>query len=206
MKIDWESLSPQQLSNCRSSITAYNEKSSISSLRPPVLYVELTRNCIARCDFCRGEKWINSESNNMDNEIFDILLRDYIPYTVLVDLRGGGESLMLPGFSYYLKEVSRYKPTIRLTTNLGCGSKETLQSLIDYNVFISVSFDAADKDIYESIRKGVSYDTVVRNIEFLTSGMLKKHGSLKDKIRLGVQPLQKKNLEQIGKIFEFAHY
>ncbi|MCX5679731.1 MAG: glycosyltransferase 61 family protein [Candidatus Omnitrophica bacterium] len=204
MKIYWDKLSKQQISNFNAAIKAYDERNLISSPRPPVLYVELTKNCMGRCVFCRDPHWVNDPAYDMSRENFDILLRDYVPYSILVDLRGGGESLTLPDFSDYVAKVARFGPRIRLTTTLGCGTRKALQSLIDNDVFVSVSFDAADKKTFEDIRSKVSYDTVIKNLEFLARGMLEKYGTLSDKMRLGIYPLQKKNLNHVKGILQLA--
>lgn len=202
MKVDFAKLSSQQKTNLESALKAYNEKKAISSFGPPVQYIELTQNCIGKCVFCKTN-WINNPSYNMPDKIFNMLLKDYIPYAVLVDLRGWGESLILPNFAEYLKRVAELGPKIRLTTTLGCGSKKIMQGLIDHDVYVSVSFDFADKKLYEKIRKGINYDTVIKNMSFLTKGMRKK-GTLRDNIRLAIAPLQKANLGQIEKIIRIA--
>lgn len=202
MKIDRSKLSHQQRSNLEAAIKSYNERKLTSSASPPVLYIELTQNCVASCTFCR-RKHVNSPSYNMDDRTFDIILKDYAPYSVLVDLRGWGESLMLPNFDEYVNRVAKFGPKIKVTTTLGCGSKKALQSLIDNDVYVSVTFDFADKDLYEKWRRGICYDTVIRNLDFLTQEMRKK-GTLKDNIRFLMAPLQKANLGQVEKIMQIA--
>jgi len=205
MEIDLKKLNQNQSLNLNLAIKAYNEKKLISSPSPPVLYIELTQNCIGRCIFCRGPKWVNNPSYDMKDEIFDILLEKYIPYAVLVDLRGWGESLMLSNFDEYVSKVAKFKPKIRITTALGCGNKRALQSLIDNDVYVSVSFDFAEKKLYEKKRKGIDYDIVIKNIEFLTQQMRKK-GTLHENIRLAVAPLQGANLGQVKKIIKIAEF
>ncbi len=102
MRINIDALNQQQISNFKSAISAYNNKSLTSSTSPPVLYIELTQNCVARCEFCRDSTFVNNNSFNISDETFNILLRDYIPYAVMVDLRAKGESLILPNFSVTL--------------------------------------------------------------------------------------------------------
>jgi len=202
MKIDRSKLSHQQILNLEAAIKSYNERKLTSSDSPPVLYIELTQNCIARCTFCR-RKHMNSPGYNMDDKTFDIILKDYAPHSVLVDLRGWGESLMLPNFDEYVNRIAKFGPKIKVTTTLGCGSKKAMQSLIDNDVYVSVTLDFADKDLYEKWRKGIYYDIVMKNLEFLTQEM-KKKGTLKDNIRFLIAPLQKANLEQIEKIIQIA--
>ncbi|MDD5070158.1 MAG: radical SAM protein [Candidatus Omnitrophica bacterium] len=205
MRIDFSQLSDLQTNNLSSAIKAYHEESLVSSTHPCVLYLELTRNCVSNCSFCRGTSWTNNPKYNMPKETFKLIQEEYIPKAVMVDLRGWGESLLLDDFANYVQKVAKYNSKIILTTTLGCGSEESLQSIIDHDVFLTVSFDAIDKTVYEKIRTGVSYDTVIKNIKFITRGLLKKHGTLKDKIRLAIVPLQSKNLNQLEKVILFAH-
>jgi len=204
MKIDFEKLTPQQRSNLEVALDAYNKRKLISSPSPPILYVELTQNCIARCDFCRPKWPGNNPSYNMDDKIFDILLKDYIPYASFVDLRAWGESLILQNFDEYVNKIAKFGPRIQLVTTLACGNKKALQSLIDNDVYISVSLDTADKKTYESIRKGANYDTVIKNIEFLTREIAKKHGNPNSRMRLAIVPLQRKNLDYLEGIIQLA--
>jgi MoaA/NifB/PqqE/SkfB family radical SAM enzyme len=204
MEIAHDKLNEKQRFTLKAALSSYSEKKIISSASPPILYIELTKNCIARCEFCRGSSWKNKPDYTMDGKTFSKLLKEYVPYATMVDLRGWGESLMLPNFHEYVGKIADYGPAIRITTTLGCGTKKNLQSLIDHNVFVSVSFDAAEKNVYEKIRSGLVFDNVVRNIEFVTQGIIKKHGTLKGRFRLGVVPLQEKNLGQLVKIIEFA--
>ena len=202
MKIDFSKLNQQQVLNLEAAVNAYNKQETISSASPTVLYIELTQNCISRCRFCKRD-WSNNSSYDMDKKLWNILLTDYIPYAVFVDFNGWGESLMIPDIDRYIDQAARCGVKIKLTTTLGCGSQKVLQSLIDNDVYVSVSFDAVDRKAYENIRRGVSYNTVIKNIEFLTTEM-KKKGTLQDNIKLSIAPLQNSNLGQIAKIVDFA--
>ena len=202
MQIDKSRLSEKQQGNFQRNLEAYENKSPVTAVAPSVLYLELTRNCFGQCVFCKKVAF-NDPANNMDEALFERLLADYVSFAVLVDLRGWGESLLLPNFKKYIEKVSALGPKIRLTTTLGCGSEESLQSLIDHDVFISVSLDYATKDTYERMRRGLSFSTVMKNLKFVTERM-KQKGTLKDNIRLGVAPLQKANLKEIAGIFKIA--
>jgi len=204
MKIDRNKLSLRQRDNLNLALSEYSERKQIINSRPVALYIELTKNCFARCVYCRPSDWENAPKYNMSKDLFDILLRDYLPYATFVDLRGYGESLMLEDFDRYIERAVEICPYLRLTTSLGCGSKRALQALVDHNVFISVSFDAADKERYETLRKGVNYNTVIKNMEFLSQQIKKKHGSLEGMMRIGIVPLQKPNLEYVQGIIDLA--
>jgi len=201
MKIDLNELSEEQKQNFMQAVDSFESKSETSSIRPPVLYIELTQNCISRCDFCKPN-WKNDPSFNMKDELFEILLQDYVRYATLVDLRGWGESLMLSDFSKKLARVKELGPKVRIATTLGCGSKQTLQSLVDNDVYVSVSFDAVDKGLYESIRKGIKYNVVMKNLDYISSRLMEK-GTIGDNLRLSAT-LHRDNINQAEGILELA--
>ncbi|MFW6008195.1 MAG: radical SAM protein [archaeon] len=201
MKINLEKLSLDQKNNFNQAIKAYEEKNTISSEHPPVLYVELTQNCISKCDFCKPN-WNNNPKFNMSEELFQEILNNYIKYASLVDLRGWGESLILPNFKSRIEQVSELGANIRMATTLGCGSKDTLNSLIDNDVFLSISLDAIDKKLYESIRPGINFDTVIKNIKYVTK-KLEKKGTLENNIRLSMT-MHRDNLYEAEKILDLA--
>ncbi|MCM8797688.1 MAG: radical SAM protein [Candidatus Omnitrophica bacterium] len=205
MRINFPELSTQQIQNLRDAIECYREKRLISSSSPPVLYIELTKNCPSRCIFCRP-RWNNHPLYTMSKEVFARILEEYISSAVLVSVNGWGESLILPDLDEYIDRIARFGPKIRITTTLGYQNQKALQSFIDNDVFVSVTFDYADKFLYEKNRKGIHYDTVIRNLEFLTREM-KKKGTLSQNIRFAVAPLQSANLSQLEKIIAIAaHY
>lgn len=201
MGIKLKNLNKKQEDNLKENIKAYHEGSKVAAASPSVLYIELTQNCISRCEFCKPQ-WENNPKFDMNEEYFNILLKDYIPYSVLVDLRAWGESLMLPDFDVYLSKVAQFGPSIRLATTLGCGTKKVLNSLIDFDVFLSISIDAAEKKIYESIRRGVNFNTVLKNLDYIVKKRKEKMSRVED-IRFSVC-LQKNNLDQMKKIEELA--
>ena len=204
MKINFSRLGASQIGNLKDAIASYEAKMATSSAVPAVLYLELTRNCPGRCVFCR-RTWENQPSQKMPEEVFAYALKEYVSNAVLVSLNGWGESLILPDLDECVNRVARYGPKIRITTTLGCKNQKALQSLIDNDVYVSVTFDAAEKSLYEKTRKGISYDAVLQNLGFLTKEM-KKKGTLKENIRFSIAPLQNRNLSQVGKIIDVARH
>ena len=201
MKLQFESFKTEQLMNFNKSIDAYLNKEDLSGSAPSVLFVELTQNCISRCSFCKPN-WLNKKEYNMSEDIFSVIVNNFVPKAVLVDLRGWGESLMLPDFHKLLDRVAFHGPKIRIATTLGCGSKETLRSLIDNDVYISLTLDAAEKNMYEKIRIGINFDVVMNNLKFVADALLHK-GTLEDDLRFSIT-LKGDNLDQVEKIVELA--
>ena len=204
MVIDGKHLTSLQRRTLKTGVKAYTERATYAGDFPPVLFIELTRNCIARCRYCR-KKWVNDPKYDMSGETFQVILRDYAPHAALIDLRSYGESLMLKNFRRYVEQLGNACRNLRITTTLGCGDDDALKALVDHDVFVSVSFDAADKRLYEHYRCGISYDTVVRNLKFVSELMLKTYGELRGRMRIGIAPLYRDNLDFVDGVIEFAH-
>ncbi len=203
MIIDRRNISARQQQNLKAGIKAYTDRGECSGGFPPVLFIELTRNCIARCRYCR-KKWTNDPKYDMTRETFQTILREYAPHAALIDMRSYGESLMLNDFQWYLESLAGVCSNLRITTTLGCGNEETLEALVDNGVALSVSFDAADKTLYEYYRRGIDYETVVRNMRFVSSKMIMKYGDLRGRMRIGIAPLYRDNLDFVEGAIEFA--
>jgi MoaA/NifB/PqqE/SkfB family radical SAM enzyme len=204
MLIDRSLLSGAQRENLQAALQAYHEGKSASAPRPVALFVELTRNCISRCRYCR-RKWTNDPAFDMSRDVFRHVIEDCAPYASFIDVRSYGESLMLPDFPWYLERLARVCPNLRITTTLGCGSQESLDALVEHDVFVSVSFDAANKELYERYRRGAQYDVVIRNLERVACAMRSKHGSLRGRMRLGIAPLYADNLDHVDGVLDLAH-
>jgi MoaA/NifB/PqqE/SkfB family radical SAM enzyme len=203
MRIDLSSLSEVQRENLQAALQAYHDGKATSAPRPVALFVELTRNCISRCRYCR-KHWTNAPAFDMSRDTFRRVIEDCAPYATFIDVRGYGESLMLPDFPWYLEQMARVCPNLRITTTLGCGSRESLDALVEHDVFVSVSFDAANKEFYERYRRGVQYDVVVRNLEHVSDAVRRKHGSLHGRMRIGIAPLYADSLDHVDGVLELA--
>lgn len=202
MKINFDELSPVQQKNLDCALDAYKHKVRVSASSPVVLYIELTQNCLGACVYCKGHV-MNDPKYNMTDQTFEILMKEYVPFAAMVDLRGWGESLLLPNLDYYIHRIAGAGCKIRITTTLAAGTEKIFQSLVDNDVYVSVSFDFAEKRPYERTRRGLDFDVVMRNLLFL-SELMRKNGSLNRNLRLGVVPFQEKNLDQLAKIIKMA--
>jgi MoaA/NifB/PqqE/SkfB family radical SAM enzyme len=205
MIVDRETLSETQRRNLQAALAAYRDGNAVSSPRPVALFVELTRNCISHCRYCCRKGWTNDPAFDMSRETFRRVLEECAPYASFVDVRSFGESLMVRDFPWFVEQTARVCPNLRITTTLGCGSQEALKALVEHDVFVSVSFDAANREVYERYRRGIKYDVVLRNMESVSSAMLAKHGSLRGRMRIGIAPLYGDTLDHVDGVLELAY-
>lgn len=135
---------------------------------PRYVIVELTRGCNLRCPMCRPAR-IGYRGSTMTDHTFEIVARSLFPSAELIDLRGWGESLLLPNFEQRLRTVHRYGCEVRIVTNLSFNRREVLDALCAVHAWITISLDAATQPGINATRPGTSLKLVLQNIEYLSS-------------------------------------
>ena len=65
---------------------------------PSTLIIELTRNCNGHCIMCSRKKSKYNPKLNMPLELFKKIADETFPHAKNIDLRGFGESTLIPNF------------------------------------------------------------------------------------------------------------
>lgn len=187
--------------NKQSNIADYKNAKSLIYSRPRMVFLELTQNCNLQCSMCRSQNGYDpSLTMALDRfkKICDILL----PYAEYVDLRGWGESTIIPNFLEYLEYASKFDCKLKLITNLTLSNDNIWYSLVEKNTIISISFDSPIKKTYEEIRRGSSYETVRKNIKKVVEYSYQIHGSTERLMLTTV--VQGCNLHEIPQLVDMA--
>lgn len=132
--------------------------------RPRALFIELTQGCNLRCPMCRSEL-IPPHTRRMSDALFDRISKTLLPTAELVDLRGWGESLILPQAIPCIETVRAYGAAIRVVTNLSFRRDKVLDALVDADATIEVSLDSASRSILKKVRSGSQLDLITDNIQ-----------------------------------------
>jgi MoaA/NifB/PqqE/SkfB family radical SAM enzyme len=170
--------------------------------KPRILFMEITRNCNFYCWMCRQKnKW--KKDWDMDWLLFKEVADELFPYVEIVDLRGWGESTLLPWFSTAVEYSRSFGCQVKLYTNLSVTNKKILRTLVANDAWIAVSFDGASKQTFESLRKGADYSKIMENLDFLVDLSVKMDKPL-DRLYLSVT-VQQDNLHEITEIISIAH-
>lgn len=140
---------------------------------PRVLFVELTRFCNLACPMCRKPGTI-PKSQRMSRELFERIDQELFPTAELVDLRGWGESLILPEFPERARRVRFQGCELRIVTNLSFNRPAVLELLAELEAHISISLDAASPEMVRWIRGGADIGRIVANIKLLTEAYRKR--------------------------------
>ncbi|GAB4220043.1 MAG: hypothetical protein Kow001_00120 [Acidobacteriota bacterium] len=135
---------------------------------PDHVYVELTNLCNARCTICatpamqRARKFMSRELfRKLVTECGQRRAKKLLPFL-------HGESLLVPGVLDFFREARELAPEthINLTTN-GSRLDATVSEAILHEQLVDsiiVSIDGGDRETFESIRLGLSYDEIRENV------------------------------------------
>lgn len=167
---------------------------------PKVLFVELTQNCNLNCLMCRASTTGYDENLNMDEEIFYRLKNELFPYASMVDLRGFGESTILPNFEDKIRETHSVGPKIRLVTNAVSIKKSIWKALMETGSSVVVSIDATKDELTRKIGRG-SFQKLLSSLDFGCSERAKSSSTGRISINTTVSSL---NLEELKNIILLA--
>lgn len=185
----------------------FKKKITNLSSYPYRLYVELTRNCNLKCKMCsRSSKKFDlpeNENLHMDFNLFKRIADELFPYANFVDLRGFGESTLIPNFLEYVNYTSKFNCNLGIITNLTLKNDELWKSLIKKNFWIGISIDGPNRRIYGKIRNYLYYDRVIKNTRLLVESSIKFNTDINRIYFLVV--VQKDNVNHLLKLVELAY-
>ena len=168
---------------------------------PRYLLIEPTRGCNLACEMCRSQL-IGINSSQMDSALFRRVSEELFPTAELVDLRGWGESLLLPNIVEMIRYASGFGCDIRFVTNMSFRRDAIVAVLAEYNCYVAVSLDSAEESILPSLRRGASLARIRSNLKSLVNQYHALHGNA-EKIVLNCT-VQRPALSTLGSLVTFA--
>ena len=112
----------------------------------------------------------------MTEEIFERCTMELFGTAEMIDLRGWGESLILPDIQKRIATASAYA-TIRVVSNLAFRRREVLDQLVDVGAHVVVSIDSVQPSIFAALRGGADIRIVLENLGILVAGYIQRFGS-----------------------------
>lgn len=165
---------------------------------PEFAQIEITTKCNFRCFTCSRRNLSKNRLNrDMTLEEFKHILYQ-IPSLKHVKLQGLGEPFLSKNISDILLYAKFLKKVTSTITNGSILPEVDVLKLLDV---ITISFDSANKEYFESIRSGSNFDLIIENIKFLIS--MKKENKIKSKICLN-SVVTHLNFHEVEKIIETA--
>ncbi|HBG62606.1 MAG: hypothetical protein A2Y03_05675 [Omnitrophica WOR_2 bacterium GWF2_38_59] len=152
----------------------YGFSSEKSKTFPLMVVVEITNVCNLECIHC-PYSFISKDKNyrprHMEMDIYRKITDEVSEHPgTIFRLLCDGEPLCHPNFIDILKYAkSKNISPINFITNGLLLDSNMARTILDANVeVVEISLDAINKDTYDNIRKGSSFDTVMKNVhEFI---------------------------------------
>lgn len=194
MKKDWTGL---KITNKLLIEADHREKRTLLSGMPVNLQIEHTNFCNAKCIMCSHCFTKNHGGKNMSIDELENLC-PILPYVEHVTLHGMGEPFMHPHIIDILKMYHSFGIKVTCNTNASVMTDELAEIIHLCFYDIAVSCDSATKEIYESIRDGLSFDRFKDNVRLLRSKGDKLY------MRLSVVAMRQ-NLSELPDIVRLGH-
>jgi len=182
-------------------LTEYREGAIKLNSRPRFLIIELTQTCNLRCPMCRQDQSATA-GRNMTAKLFEQVAKELFTLAEMVDLRGWGESLILPDIISRIETTAHYGVKIRFVSNLSFNRPEVLHTVAQYGCYVAVSVDAADKELFRILRGGAKLEQVASNLDLLANEYCKRFGNT-DRLHI-TTTVQGPALQDLPNIIDFA--
>ncbi len=150
------------------------------------MQIEVTTRCNYNCVFCSGRFM---KQKDMDFETVKKAI-DMFPALETIQLQGEGEPLLNPQFFDMVKYAKDKGLKVITITNGSLLTEENIRKLLESKIdIVFVSIEAAQKDLYESIRRGGNYDKFIENLKRLVK--MKKEGGYQTKFGFAITIMKK---------------
>lgn len=167
---------------------------------PEKVIIETTKSCNFSCVMCSSRT--NGFREDYTLPLFDFgeIIRVFSPYCKVIRINGYGEASIIPDIRKYVDCLNEYdyEGKREIITNLSA-SYDIYEYLANEDFIIEVSWDAAEKEIFEKIRVGSNYNQML--------GTLKKLGdklSSNPERLILLSTIQESNISQIGPLVDLG--
>lgn len=141
-------------------------KNEFSTAMPDYLQIETTSRCNAECIMCSHYFSENKGADYLENSTLDNMI-DAISLSRTISLNGMGEPFVSPVVSEQIDLYSSFGNKIVTNTNLSVLNEKLLKQINSDFEWLEISCDGAVKETYESIRKKLKFDVILKNLMIL---------------------------------------
>jgi MoaA/NifB/PqqE/SkfB family radical SAM enzyme len=174
---------------------------------PGHLTIGTTNKCNLRCRMCvRQHVQLHpADVTDMDFKLFQKIADECFPYLKTVVFTVSGEPLLSNNILEMLELVKKFNIKLAMTSNATLmNNDEIIKILIRTLSVLTVSFDGATRETYESIRIGAKYDKVLSNIARFNT--YRNELSDVQRPKLGFSfVLMRSNIEEFPDFIKLAH-
>ena len=174
-----------------------------NAICPQKLHLDITQDCNLFCKMCRSERSVCGKT--MPIELFKRVVEETAPYVRSYSLFNWGEPLMVKDFCDRVLFVNQHKRSdciVEISTNGMLLSDEMIDFLYKEKVSIIISVDSADKQGFESIRRGSDFERIMCNARNAAAKYCNFPIQYAPEFYISIQ---KENQNQILDIVKLAH-
>ncbi|MCP4752922.1 MAG: radical SAM protein [Proteobacteria bacterium] len=138
------------------------QKDEIKSV-PSTIYLDITNVCNFRCKMCYQSKMDFKKTKLMNDHMAMVILM--LPYMRFITVAGLGEPLLSDSLQTFSESAKNLRCHTCLITN-GSLIRKRLEILKHFSL-VSISFDGAVAETFETLRHGSNFKKIVKNIRLL---------------------------------------
>jgi len=183
-------------------IKEIKENRLILKSRPTKFWFNLTGACNLQCAHCLSNVTGRKSTNEVDQIIYEKVIKDLLPYAENCLLGGTnyGEMLISKNISNFLEECKKNFVKVNLTTNGVTVKDDIIPKLVEVCNVIGFSMEGMEEE-YEKIRH-YKWENFISNVKRIISAK-EKYGQkeLRLEFRFAVHC---ENIKQLPKLIEFS--
>lgn len=132
--------------------------------KPWLILLEVTNRCNARCAYC-NHKYI-TQLCDMDFDLYKRIVDETRSYGRVLHPNGYGEPLLYPHIIEAIEYANKKGFKTVMYTNASLLDEDMARQILDAKLNeMRLSVDGYDRESFESLRSGLSWDTVVNNVK-----------------------------------------
>lgn len=140
------------------------------------MVVEITSFCNLHCSMC-PRNTMTRQAMHMDVDVFEDFLCRNQRTLEFIGLNGYGEPLLHPRLFDILAICRKYNVSTGISTNCTMLKGDIAKRLIEEGPdHLTLAIDSVQKDSYEKVRVGASFDSVMDNVKIFLQTNEKKKG------------------------------
>lgn len=143
------------------------EKKTAVNFWPEAFDIEVTSFCNFRCRMCPHALLENNVACHLNPLVIE-RLRPYLKYCRKVALQGDGEPFMNPNIEKIITDLRETGVKLLTTTNLSIMNERMANLVNEAFEVVTVSCDACEKELYETIRVNSTFDLFCANLKMFT--------------------------------------
>ena len=143
----------------------FSDETRLNSL-PIRATIQTTDFCNLNCIMCQIHSQREKHAlKQMKQSDFDEVVQKLFPTLMEVHPTNIGEPLFSPWFDYLCNKCKEYGVLLDITSNGTLLTQEKIRAIMPCLLDIKISFDGAQKETFERIRKGADFGRLLQNID-----------------------------------------